>query len=48
MSLKKYDCFNPLLFSIPGKEGTDWEGGTYKVMMEFSEDFPSKVRKNSG
>jgi ubiquitin-conjugating enzyme E2 I len=30
---------------IPGKEGTDWEGGTYKVMMEFPEDYPSKVFK---
>lgn len=22
---------------IPGKEGTDWEGGVYTVSMEFSE-----------
>ena len=32
---------------IPGKEGTDWEGGVYKVMMEFPEDYPSKVLKLS-
>lgn len=26
---------------IPGKEGTDWEGGTYKVNLKFSSDYPS-------
>mmetsp|Transcript_27337 Transcript_27337/g.76698 ORF Transcript_27337/g.76698 Transcript_27337/m.76698 type:complete len:159 (-) Transcript_27337:206-682(-) len=30
---------------IPGKEGTDWEGGIFKVSMEFSEDYPSKPPK---
>jgi hypothetical protein len=30
---------------IPGKEGTDWEGGVFKVSMEFSEDYPSKPPK---
>jgi len=25
---------------IPGKEGTDWEGGVFKVHMKFSEDYP--------
>jgi ubiquitin-protein ligase len=30
---------------IPGKEGTDWEGGVYKVTMEFSEEYPSKPPK---
>jgi len=30
---------------IPGKEGTDWEGGIYKVTMEFSEEYPSKPPK---
>lgn len=30
---------------IPGKEGTDWEGGIFKVAMEFSEDYPSKPPK---
>lgn len=30
---------------IPGKEGTDWEGGLYKVVMEFSDEYPSKPPK---
>ena len=30
---------------IPGKEGTDWEGGVYKVTLEFSEEYPSKPPK---
>ena len=30
---------------IPGKKGTDWEGGVYKVSMEFSEEYPSKPPK---
>jgi ubiquitin-conjugating enzyme E2 I len=30
---------------IPGKEGTDWEGGLYKVVLEFSEEYPSKPPK---
>ena len=30
---------------IPGKAGTDWEGGLYKVVMEFSEEYPSKPPK---
>ncbi|KAL3782475.1 hypothetical protein HJC23_002226 [Cyclotella cryptica] len=30
---------------IPGKEGTDWEGGVYKVMLEFSDEYPSKPPK---
>lgn len=30
---------------IPGKEGTDWAGGVFKVSMEFSEDYPSKPPK---
>ncbi|GMI17401.1 hypothetical protein TrLO_g9386 [Triparma laevis f. longispina] len=30
---------------IPGKEKTDWEGGLYKVQMEFSEEYPSKPPK---
>lgn len=30
---------------IPGKEGTDWEGGVFKVSMDFSEDYPSKPPK---
>mmetsp|Transcript_25715 Transcript_25715/g.43701 ORF Transcript_25715/g.43701 Transcript_25715/m.43701 type:complete len:161 (+) Transcript_25715:109-591(+) len=30
---------------IPGKDGTDWYGGVYKVTMEFSEEYPSKPPK---
>jgi ubiquitin-conjugating enzyme E2 I len=30
---------------VPGKEGTDWEGGVFKVSLEFSEDYPSKPPK---
>jgi ubiquitin-conjugating enzyme E2 I len=26
---------------VPGKSDTDWEGGVYKVTMEFSPDYPS-------
>lgn len=31
--------------SVPGKEGTDWEGGLYRVRMEFTSDYPSKPPK---
>ena len=31
---------------IPGKEGTDWEGGVYRVTMEFPEEYPLKVDCN--
>jgi len=27
---------------IPGKQGTPWEGGVYKVTMDFTENFPSQ------
>lgn len=30
---------------IPGKTGTDWEGGVYKVAMEFSDEYPSRPPK---
>ena len=30
---------------IPGKEGTDWEGGLFKVDMHFSDEYPSKPPK---
>jgi ubiquitin-conjugating enzyme E2 I len=30
---------------IPGKAGTDWEGGVYKVLLEFSDEFPSRPPK---
>ncbi|KAG6403435.1 hypothetical protein SASPL_135656 [Salvia splendens] len=31
--------------TIPGKAGTDWEGGYYPLTMQFSEDYPSKPPK---
>eukprot|EP00244_Chara_vulgaris_P006374 TRINITY_DN24205_c0_g1_i1.p1 TRINITY_DN24205_c0_g1~~TRINITY_DN24205_c0_g1_i1.p1 ORF type:complete len:159 (-),score=19.32 TRINITY_DN24205_c0_g1_i1:190-666(-) len=31
--------------SLPGKVGTDWEGGFYPLMLHFSEDYPSKPPK---
>ncbi|KAJ4759237.1 SUMO-conjugating enzyme SCE1 [Rhynchospora pubera] len=30
---------------IPGKQGTDWEGGYYPLTLHFSEDYPSKPPK---
>ncbi len=35
----KWEC------GIPGKEGTDWAGGVYKLTMEFSDDYPIKPPK---
>ena len=29
---------------IPGKSGTDWEGGVFRVTMEFPDEYPSKVK----
>ena len=26
---------------VPGKQGTDWEGGLYKVVLEFSPNYPA-------
>eukprot|EP00056_Hartaetosiga_gracilis_P001603 m.46035 g.46035 ORF g.46035 m.46035 type:complete len:159 (+) comp10705_c1_seq1:85-561(+) len=31
--------------TIPGKEGTPWEGGFYKLKMIFSEDYPLQPPK---
>lgn len=31
--------------SIPGREGTDWQGGFFPLTMEFSEDYPAKPPK---
>ncbi|KAK7367564.1 hypothetical protein VNO80_09579 [Phaseolus coccineus] len=31
--------------TIPGKTGTDWEGGYFPLTMHFSEDYPSKPPK---
>ncbi len=30
---------------IPGKEDTDWQGGVYKITMEFPAEYPSKPPK---
>ena len=30
---------------VPGKEGTIWEGGSYPLSMEFTEDYPAKPPK---
>ena len=30
---------------VPGKKGTNWEGGVYKVQMEFSDEYPSRPPK---
>ncbi len=30
---------------IPGKQGTDWEGGFFPLTMEFTEDYPTKPPK---
>ncbi|KAJ6971660.1 SUMO-conjugating enzyme SCE1-like [Populus alba x Populus x berolinensis] len=30
---------------IPGKPGTDWEGGFFPLTLHFSEDYPSKPPK---
>jgi len=37
--LFKWQC------GIPGKEGTDWEGGVYTMTMHFPEDYPNKPPK---
>ncbi|KAH9663682.1 UBC core domain-containing protein [Citrus sinensis] len=31
--------------TIPGKAGTDWEGGFFPLTLHFSEDYPSKPPK---
>jgi ubiquitin-conjugating enzyme E2 I len=37
--LFKWEC------KIPGKKGSLWEGGIYKLTMEFSDDYPNKPPK---
>lgn len=32
---------------IPGKQNTDWDGGFYPLVMEFTEDYPTKPPKVS-
>ena len=38
------DSMNMMVWEtgIPGKEGTDWEGGVYTVRLTFSKDYPTK------
>jgi len=46
--LKKADNSMDLLnweLGIPGKEGTDWEGGLYKVMLRFPPNYPTEPPK---
>lgn len=31
---------------IPGREGTDWEGGVFKVRLDFTEEYPAKRKLN--
>ena len=41
--IKKADGSTDMMIwelGIPGKEGTDWEKGTYKIKMRFSGDYP--------
>lgn len=45
--IKKADNSTDMMIweaGIPGKTGTDWEGGMYRVILEFSEEYPTKVR----
>ncbi|KAH7978463.1 hypothetical protein HPB49_005574 [Dermacentor silvarum] len=35
LNLFEWDC------AIPGKQGTPWEGGLYKLRMIFKDDYPS-------
>lgn len=37
--IMKWNC------GIPGKKGTPWEGGVYKLVMVFTDDYPSKPPK---
>mmetsp|Transcript_6224 Transcript_6224/g.10172 ORF Transcript_6224/g.10172 Transcript_6224/m.10172 type:complete len:159 (+) Transcript_6224:106-582(+) len=39
MNLLKWEA------GIPGMANTDWEGGVFKMTMEFSEDYPAKPPK---
>jgi ubiquitin-conjugating enzyme E2 I len=44
--MKKNDGSNDMMTweaGIPGKVNTDWEGGVYKVIMKFSDDYPTRV-----
>eukprot|EP01137_Pigoraptor_chileana_P019690 Opistho-2@81047 len=39
MNLKEWEC------GIPGKKGTIWEGGVYKLVMLFTDDYPAAPPK---
>ena len=39
VNLMKWNCH------IPGKSGTDWDGGYFPLSMEFTEDYPAKPPK---
>lgn len=39
LNLMNWEC------SIPGKKGTPWEGGNYKLRMIFKDDYPSSPPK---
>mmetsp|Transcript_10237 Transcript_10237/g.26816 ORF Transcript_10237/g.26816 Transcript_10237/m.26816 type:complete len:155 (-) Transcript_10237:381-845(-) len=38
-NLREWDC------GIPGKKGSPWEGGVYKLRISFPEDYPTKPPK---
>ncbi|KAF2864224.1 ubiquitin-conjugating enzyme [Piedraia hortae CBS 480.64] len=39
LDLKRWDCV------IPGREGSIWEGGAFKLEMTFPEEYPTKPPK---
>ncbi|OMJ84477.1 hypothetical protein SteCoe_14361 [Stentor coeruleus] len=39
VNLVRWEC------GIPGKKGTIWDGATYKLFMDFSDEYPSKPPK---
>jgi len=39
IQIMKWDC------GIPGKDGTLWSGGLYKLVLEFSDEYPSRPPK---
>lgn len=39
MNMMKWQC------GIPGKEGSPWAGGVYRLTMEFTDEYPSKPPK---
>ena len=38
-NMMKWEC------GIPGPEGSDWEGGLYKLTVEFTDEYPAKAPK---